>query len=131
MRERDKEGDIRKYYFSTKVAIDVGIEEAIMFSNIYFWVIKNSRDGDDDHFHKGKWWMYNPVVDFVKQYPFWTVSMVKRILKNLKDAEYIDTGVFNRFGYDKTKWYTITNKGFNIIEVNNGLVRKGEWLGEN
>ncbi len=28
--------DIKKYYFSESVAKDVGVEEAIMFSNIYF-----------------------------------------------------------------------------------------------
>lgn len=125
-----KKQDIRKYYFSETVANEVGLEEAILFSNIYFWVNKNRNDNDDDHFHEGRYWMYYTVIAFVEQYPFWTISMVKRMLKKLKVAGYIETGVFNRFGYDKTKWYTVTNKGYAVIEGNNGTAEIDNWISE-
>ena len=113
---------IRKYHFSETVAKEVGFEEAVMFSNIYFWVNKNQKDEDSYHFHDGKYWTFNSVVNFVNQYPFWTPAMINRILKKLKKADYIDTGRFNKFGYDKTKWYTVTQKGYDVIRNDNAFV---------
>jgi hypothetical protein len=109
-------GDIKKYIFSESVAIEVGFEEAVMLSNIHFWVKHNEKIGHENHFHNGKFWTYGSVEYFVEQYPFWTHSMIKRILKKLKDANYIETGVFNKYGYDKTKWYTTTQKTDQIME---------------
>lgn len=106
--------DIKKYYFSEIVAKDVGVEEAIMFSNIFFWVKLNERKESEYHFHDGKYWMFNSVLNFVEQYPFWTPAKVRRILKNLIEKKYIETGVFNKYGYDKTKWYTVTKNGDDI-----------------
>jgi len=84
-----------------------------MFNNIYFWINKNKNKSD--HFHEGTYWMYCTVREFTEKYPFWTTSKIRRIMKNLIEKKYIDTGVFNRFGYDKTKWYTITQKGLDIV----------------
>lgn len=114
--------DIKKYYFSEIVAKDVGVEEAIMFSNILFWVKFNERKESEHHFHNGKYWMFNSILSFVEQYPFWTPAKVRRILKNLIEKKYIETGVFNQYGYDKTKWYTVTEKGLDTANSDEGFV---------
>ena len=85
-----KNDDIKKYYFSEKVAMETGVEEAIMFNNIYFWIRHNATKEYEDHYHKGKYWMYNAVRDFVEQYPYWTPAIVKRILGNLKKKNFIE-----------------------------------------
>ncbi len=95
--------DIKKYYFSASVAKEVGVEEAIMFSNIFFWVDLNEKKGSTYHFYENKYWMFNTILDFKKQYTFWTVATVRRILNNLEKSNYIQTGRFNKYGYDKTK----------------------------
>jgi hypothetical protein len=107
--------DIKKYYFSITVAKELGVDESFMFCNIFFWVLKNQSESDEDHYHDGTWWMYNSVRAFVEQFPFWTTAKVKRILRNLENAGYIKTGRFNHFGPDKTKWYAITQKGMEIV----------------
>lgn len=124
-----KNEDIKKYYFSLTVATELGIEEAIMFCNIYFWVNNNKRNNSESHHYEGKYWTYNSVEDFIEQYPFWTHSMIKRILKKLENAGYIETGNFNKHKYDRTKWYTVSQKGFNSIENNKGSTEIDEWLG--
>lgn len=113
--------DIKKYYFSEIVAKDVGVEEAIMFNNINFWINKNR--GKKNHFHKGKDWMYCSVREFKDRYPFWTEAKIKRILRNLKKKDYILIDTFNRYGPDKTKWYTISEKGLSVINNNKDLVK--------
>ncbi|MCX6747417.1 MAG: hypothetical protein NTW98_00495 [Candidatus Nomurabacteria bacterium] len=117
-----KNNDIKKYYLSEKVAIEIGIEESIMLWNIYFWVSFNQKGAGDMHYHEGKYWTYNTVRDFVEQYPFWTKGMIRRILKNLEHGGYIEIGRFNKFGYDKTKWYTVTEKTLDVLENDNGEV---------
>jgi len=106
--------DIKKYYFSEIVAKDTGVEEAIMLSNLYFWVQKNEENQHNEM--DGKYWTYNTVREFVEQYPFWTSNQIRRILDNLEDKRYIETGSFNKKGYDKTKWYTITDKTLVILQ---------------
>ena len=118
----------KKYRFNQIIARDVGLEEAVMFNNIYFWVEKNKEK--DNHFHNGKDWMYCTVREFTERYPFWSPSQIKRILKNLEKNEYIETGNFNRFGPDKTKWYTVTEKGSLLAERENGLAEIDHSIGE-
>jgi hypothetical protein len=117
-----KNDDIKKFYFSKKIAKDVGVEEAMMFSNIFFWININKRRNDGYHFYEGKYWMYKTVRDFTEQYTFWTTAKVRRILNNLKKKGYVETGVFNKFGYDKTKWYTVAEKGHDMANSDKGFV---------
>lgn len=112
----------KKYSFNLEVAIDVGFEESFMLNNIYFWIKKNEEKGKVTHYHDGKFWMYSTVREFTKRYPFWSSSQIKRILKNLKDNDYIETGEFNRWSPDRTKWYTISPKGLSMLTDNNNTV---------
>lgn len=106
----------KKYRFNEIVAIDAGYSESAMFCNIYFWVCKN--EGKKDHFHEGVYWMYCTVREFTEKYPFWSEAQIKRILKNLEKKGYIRTGRFNKYGPDRTKWYTITEKGLTAVANN-------------
>jgi acid phosphatase class B len=115
-----KRKNIKKYTFNEDIAIDVGIEEAMMFSNLYFWIEKN--EGKEDHLHEGKYWMYCTVREFADKYPFWSEAQIKRILKNLKNKDYIETGEFNKWNPDRTKWYTITEKGLLVMRNDSRLV---------
>ena len=106
--------DIKKYIFSKKVAKEVGVEEAIMLNNIYFWVEHNKKGGSN--YHNGKYWSYNSARDYSEQYEFWSEGQIRRILGNLEKKGYIETGNFNKMGYDKTKWYTVTEKAYHILQ---------------
>jgi hypothetical protein len=112
---------IKKYIFNEDIAIEAGFEEAVMFSNLYFWISKNT--GKEDHFHEGKYWMYCTIREFKERYPFWSGAQIKRILKNLKSKNYIETGEFNKWNPDRTKWYTISQKGLLVMQNSQALVK--------
>ena len=116
-----KNGYIKKYNFNETIAIDVGFEESVMFSNLYFWVGKN--EGKNDHLHEDKYWMYCTVREFTERYPFWSRAQIKRILKNLEDNDYIETGEFNKWSPDRTKWYTISEKGLAMMKFGGGMAK--------
>ena len=69
-----------KYDFNEEVAKNVGVEEAIMLSNIQWWCKKNEADRSQMHFHDDKYWTYNSETAFSELFPFWTHKQISRII---------------------------------------------------
>ncbi len=93
-----------RYNFDEDVAKEVGVEEAMMLSNIEWWVEKNAAN--NKHYYEDHYWSYNSQEAFQKLFAFWSRRQVQRILKKLVDRKYLKSGNFNKRGYDKTLWYT-------------------------
>ena len=117
--------------FQSKVACEVGVNGAIMLQNIGFWVKRNEIN--DKNFHDGKYWTYNSMKAFTTLFPFWTEKQVRRILDKLREDEYIEVGNYNATPYDRTHWYTLTEKAwilldepFHLPKRSNENVQKGE-----
>ena|SRR5690625_145506 len=87
------------------LAKKIGLNEAIILQQIHFWINKkkNYRDGN--------YWVYNTYNGWSKQFPFWSVSTIRRSLKNLEKMGLIVTANYNKDLYDKTKWYSIDYDG--------------------
>jgi hypothetical protein len=89
--------------FDTDVAIDVGVNAAIIYRNIQYWCEKNRAN--EQNFHDGYYWTYNSISAFCKQFPYLTKRQVEIALKTLEDKGYVKSGNFNKVAYDRTKWY--------------------------
>lgn len=111
------------YHFNDKAACKYGVEEAVMLNNLYYWVLKNKAN--NKHFHDGYYWTYNSLKAFEKLFPFWSKRQIERILNNLEKKKAIKTGNYNKAGYDRTKWYTITETVISIYA--NGEIDFTEW----
>lgn len=94
-----------KMQFDPEIAKDIGVEEAIMYSNVEFWCEHNKAN--NTNFYDGRYWMYNTIDAFVQLFPFWTVKQIRRILNNLENKKYIKTGNYNTVKFDQTIWYSI------------------------
>jgi len=93
--------------FNVDVAQKYGVDGAILIENMYFWISKNKAN--NTHFYEGEYWTYNSVKAFSELFPYWTSRQIERILKHLEAEEVIKIGNFNTKGYDRTKWYTLTD----------------------
>lgn len=93
--------------FNTDFAELYGIEEAIILENIAFWIKKN--ESNNKNFYDGYTWTYNSAESFNKLFPYITPSKIRRCLLKLEELEVLKSGNYNKQGYDKTKWYSITN----------------------
>lgn len=93
--------------FNTDYAELYGIEEAIILENIAFWIKKN--ESNNKNFYDGYTWTYNSAESFNKLFPYITPSKIRRCLLKLEELEVLKSGNYNKQGYDKTKWYAITN----------------------
>jgi len=89
--------------FDPQVAKDVGVEEAIMLSNIEGWCEENKAN--EKHFYDGHYWTSSSVEAFSRLFPFWTQKQIMRILNNLEDKKYLLSGHYNESKHDRTKWY--------------------------
>ena len=97
-----------KHYFDVDVAKEVGINAAIIYENLAFWVNHNASKGKN--LKEGLFWMYGTQKDIAAQFDYLSVKQVRTALEKLEEHGYIKTGSFNRHGYDRTTWYTITDK---------------------
>jgi len=92
------------YQFSIELAVERGIEEAIIFQNIYFWCKKNEANGKN--FHEGKYWTYNSASAFCKLFPFWNQDKIRRLLNKMSEDGILYRSRFNQLPTDRTYWYS-------------------------
>ena len=103
--------------FDTEFAARYGIEESIIFGNIYHWCIYNKEN--KINLQKGKdgverYYTFNSIASIQSQYNYIALSKVYRVIKRLEDEGLIVTGCFNKRPGDKTRWYSVTEKGEKI-----------------
>jgi hypothetical protein len=91
--------------FDPVEAVKYGILEAVLLSNIRWWVAKNQANGR--HNHDGRYWTYNSAKAFTKLFPYASQQQIQRALKRLEDAGVLCVGSYNSNPYDHTKWYSV------------------------
>jgi hypothetical protein len=96
------------YQFDSEEAEQYGVDEAIMVSNLRFWIQKNQANGR--HFYEGRTWTYNKLEAFTELMPFWTEKQIRRIIDSLVGQEVILKGNFNSTAYDRTCWYAFLDE---------------------
>lgn len=94
--------------FSKEVAVQYGVDEAILLENLNFWLTKNQAN--EKHFYDGEYWTYNSSRAFTVMFPYWSKNQIERIIKSLKDKQLILTGNYNATPYDRTRWFAFTHK---------------------
>lgn len=114
-----------------RLAEEIGLNEAIIIQQIHYWLNRSGKPIEN------KRWIYNTYDEWQKQFPFWSVSTVKRTLNNLKKQGLLITGNYNKAGFDKTVWYTIDYDLLNRMNQRlgqNDPTRRSKWtdgLGQN
>lgn len=96
------------YSFDTELAFLIGVDEAIMVNNLAFWISHNQVN--DRNFHEGRYWTYNSVEAFTLLFPFWSTKQLRRIMDSLYSQGVVMKGNFNKNQFDRTGWYSLTDK---------------------
>lgn len=89
----------------------IGLNESIVLQQVHYWIEIESKSKDieviEKHYHDGRWYVYNTFEQWHEQFPFWCIRTLKTIFKSLENKGLLIPDRFNKFGYDRTKWYTI------------------------
>ncbi len=110
--------------FDTNIAEKYGINAAIILQNIYYWIEKNRAN--DKHFHDGYYWTYNSMKAFEELFPYMSKKQIRGALEKLEEDGIIVCGNYNNSTYDRTKWYAITEVGYELFQEGKCIVPKGQ-----
>lgn len=83
------------------LATKIGLSEAVFIQQLHYWLQASTNERD------GFKWVYNTYEDWQKQFPFWSISTIRRTITKLEKANLIINGNFNKMKIDNTKWYRI------------------------
>ncbi len=104
----------QSHTFDKKIATEYGLEEAIVFQRIYDWVEKNMAN--DMHCYNGHYWAESSCSAFLKILPYLqNAQKVQRVLASLTKNDLIKVQKFHKNKFNQTNWYTITEKGANLV----------------
>jgi len=94
------------------LAVRIGLGEAMVLQQIHYWLGKSNNVRD------GRRWVYNTAVEWQEQFPFWSVSTMRRILASLRSLGLlVATDEFNASKMDSTLWYSIDYNAFANLDT--------------
>lgn len=111
-----------EHIFNIEVAKQYGVHAAVILKNIQFWIEKNKAN--EKHYYKERYWTYNSKSAFERLFPYLTYNKIRRALELLKSEGLILTDNFNKNVYDKTLWYSLSDKGIQLCS------NKGNSIGQ-
>jgi hypothetical protein len=95
-------------FFNTQLAAMVGIEAAVLFSSIAYWIDENASS--EFHCREGRPWTLKTVAALVELFPYMLKSKVRHSLSKLKEKGFLLSGRFNEDARDNTTWYALTDE---------------------
>lgn len=112
-----------QHNFNVFLAQMYSVDEAIFLQHIHFWYLHNKSN--NKNFYDNRYWTYNSVSAFSEQFIYLSEKQIRNILTKLETKGLIVTGNYNKIGYDRTKWYSLTEKSLEILE-NLGIHKEQE-----
>ncbi len=123
--------------FNIEIAKEAGVNGAVILENLYFW--QNKNKANDKNFFDGDYWVYNSIKAWNKLFPYFSEKQIRSALKKIESLGFIKTGNYSKLKYNRTKWYSLTEKTLSILEGykrdisictkgQNSFVQKGKTL---
>jgi hypothetical protein len=91
----------------------------IFIANLASWLRLNIDKEKFAHrnVREGKCWSYSTIKDYQNYFNFWSIRNLRTIIKNCQEKGLIEIGNFNKKKYDKTCWYTLTDKALEYYPI--------------
>ena len=105
----------KSHSFSVDVAAAHSVDVALMLQHFCFWYEKVVSDGINKH--KGEHWVRLKLTQLHHQFPYWGESKVRHLVDKMIALKLIKKDEFNERKNDRTKWYTLTKKAKEILNI--------------
>ena len=102
------------HQFDVDIALEYGIEEAIIIDKFVGWIQHNMANGKN--YHDGRTWTFNSAKAYADIFPYMTESKIKRVIARLVEQGVIAKGNYNENQYDRTSWYAFTDLGNALVQ---------------
>lgn len=132
-----KTRSIMTHQFEVEIALEYGIEEAIVIDKFVGWIQHNMANGKN--YHDGRTWTFNSAKAYADIFPYMTESKIKRVIAKLVEQGVIVKGNYNENQYDRTTWYAFTDLGnalvqkcyFHSSKMTNGMIQNEPTIPNN
>lgn len=102
-----------KHIFDVELAKRYGVNTAVLFENIGYWIKQNEANGTN--FYDGTYWTFNSRRAYRELFPYMSERQIDSAFRKLIDDGLLKTGNYNKLAYDRTLWYALTQKGKSIL----------------
>lgn len=102
--------------FDIDFATKYGIAVATFLNNIAHWTAVNIANRRN--YYDGRYWLYNTRKAFMDLFPYWNENQLRNISKKAKEYDLLLESNYNKNGYDKTIWYSLTDKALEFYKLN-------------
>lgn len=99
-----------KHSFEYSLAVKYGVPEALLLNYFRYWVCRNEEKQDAEKFHEGRYWVYDSTRELTKKHEYWDRQVWRKALEHLVKEGMLLKGSFNKLQWDKTCWYTLSDK---------------------
>lgn len=94
------------------LAAKIGLDNAIFIQQLHYWLLISENKKE------GRVWVFKTFDEWHKKnFPFYSVRKLKRIVSDLQKRKLIIIKRFNKMNIDKTNWYTIDYVEVDKLEV--------------
>jgi uncharacterized phage protein (TIGR02220 family) len=94
-----------------KLAAKIGMNEAIVLQQVHYWLTLSKN------LFEGRNWVFNTYEEWLLQFPFWSLSTMRRTMISLEKQGLLLSANWNKLKMDHTKWYTIDYERLQELEV--------------
>ena len=105
-----------RHYFDVHIAELYGINCAVILQNIWHWEQHHAANGKN--FYEGRYWTYNSAAAFSALFPYLSKKQIEIALKKLRDNGILLVNNFNKQKWDRTLWYSVSEKGMELLGAN-------------
>lgn len=98
--------------FNVLIATEFDVNTSIFIHNLAFWTHKNIAN--EKHFYEDRFWSYNTLNALTDLFPYWSIDQIRTIIKNCIKNGLMIKGNFNKSGYDRTQWFSLTDKALSF-----------------
>ena len=91
---------------------------ATLFQNLCYWIIhnktnnKNKNDIEINGVVVERYFTFNSIQAFLKQFPYFSKKQIENYLNKLKEEGLITKGNFNKVGFDRTSWFCLVDEEY-------------------
>ena len=86
----------------------IGLNEAIFVQQLNYWLKRKGEARDRYSYRDDRWWTYNTYPEWHRQFPFWSIDTLKRVVRSVERSGYVlSTSEYNERRGDQSKWYSL------------------------
>lgn len=115
-----------EHSFDIDMATKYGIDIAIVYKHILFWLIKNKAN--NKNYKDGSYWTYFSVNSLHSIFPYFTTKQLRTILDKMKEQNIIKVGNYNAQKYDRTLWYAFVEEPEELKRIVPDISEKGKSI---